>query len=118
MGLDLRVKGYYSKNSKIGSYSGFHDFRIEWARHLGFEFEEMEGSGGTKPYTNEPLEFFFNHSDCDGSLTPEQCGVLLEQAEKDYPVLKEKSERCAYSFPILIEFCREAVIANETLEFQ
>ena len=116
MGLDLRVKGYRSANSKIGSYHGFNYFRATWAKHLGFNLAEMEGFGGNKEWKDEPLQEFFNHSDCDGYLTVGDCKKILKQAKKDFPKLKD-NQQCSYSFPILIEFCKEAIKRNRRIEF-
>ena len=116
MGLDLRIKGYRTKDDKIGSYIGFNDFRRTWARHLGFTLSVMEGFGGTKPWTNEPLQAFFNHSDCDGEISPEDCKEILAQALIDAPLLTDSQSQ--YSFPILIRFCRKAVEKGEPIEFR
>jgi hypothetical protein len=115
MGLDLRVKNYRTDHTKIGSYIGFNDFRRAWAEHLGFNLSEMEGLGGSKKWTNEPLQSFFNHSDCDGEISPEDCKKILAQAEKDLPLLTD--EQSQYSMPILIRFCKAAIKNNKPLEF-
>lgn len=116
MGLDLHIKNYDSLNSKIGSYTGFNNFRDIWAKYLGFNLREMAGFSGNKEWTNEPLQCFFNHSDCDGVLTVSECKEILKQAKKDYKVLKDDLQ-CSYSFPILIEFCKQAVKLNSEIEF-
>jgi len=116
MGLNLYIKDYQSQNDKIGSYSGFGEFRKNWAKHLGFDLSAMQGFGGNTEWTNEPLQAFFNHSDCDGKLTVSESKEILEQAQKDFPILKENPQ-CAYSFPILIEFCEQAIKSNEEIEF-
>jgi len=116
MGLDLHIKGYEtSSNSKIGSCSGFNDFREIWAKHLGFDLKEMIGFDGEKEWTNEPMQFFFNHSDCDGELSVEECVELLAQAEKDQPHLTDGQSE--YSMPILIEYCKKAIEKNEPIRF-
>lgn len=115
MGLDLRVKGYRTNNARIGSYTGFDDFHETWAKHLGFNLSEMEGFGGTKEWTNEPLQCFFNHSDCDGELSVDECKQILAQAEKDAPLLTDGQSK--YSMPILIEFCEASIKKNKPIEF-
>lgn len=115
MGLDLRVNNYKAEQTKIGSYTGFNNFRETWAKHLGFELPAMEGFGGTKKWTTEPLQAFFNHSDCDGEISVEDCKLILEQAEKDLPLLTD--EQSKYSMPILIDFCKAAITNNAPLEF-
>lgn len=116
MGLDLKVGKDYLENSKIGSYNGFDYFRTTWAKHLGFDLQTMEGFNGNKKWTNEPLQCFFNHSDCDGYLTVSQAKEILKQAKKDYPQLK-KDDQCAYSFPILIKHCKKSIKENKRIEF-
>ena len=117
MGLDLHIKDYESANSKIGSYSGFGAFRKKWANHLDFDLTEMRGFGGGKEWTDEPIQCFFNHSDCDGYLSVKNCEEILKQAKKDYPKLK-KDDQCSYSFPILIEFCEQAIKKGKRVEFR
>ncbi len=53
MGLDLCVIEGDERlfADRISSYSGFDDFRKEWARLLGFDLEDMDGFGGEKPWT-------------------------------------------------------------------
>lgn len=116
MGLDLRVKGYHTDNTKIGSYTGFNDFREIWAQHLGFNLGEMVGFGGEKEWTTEPLQCFFNHSDCDGELSVAECREILAQAEKDAPALTDPQSQ--YSMPILIRFLKKAIEKNEPIEFK
>lgn len=115
MGLDLRVQGYKTDNTKIGSYSGFGNFRESWAKHLGFNLKEMDGFGGEKKWTNEPIQAFFNHSDCEGEISVEDCKEILIQAEKDQPLLTD--EQSKYSMPILINFCKASIKNNKPLEF-
>lgn len=116
MGLDLQVKHFRTENTKIGSYSGFNDFRETWGRHLGFELREMEGFGGSKPWTDEPLQSFFNHSDCDGDISPEDCKEILAQALIDKDKLTD--EQSKYSMPILIKFCKASIKYNTPMEFR
>lgn len=115
MGLDLRVRGYRTEDTKIGSYTGFNDFREAWAKHLGFNLNEMVGFDGDKEWTDEPLQCFFNHSDCDGELSVEECKTILAQAEKDAPALTDSQSQ--YSMPTLIRFLKKAIEKNEPIEF-
>ena len=115
MGLDLHVKGHTSTNSKIGSYIGFGEFRKAWAKHLGFNLYDMEGYKGTKAWTEEPLQCFFNHSDCDGRLSVDEAREILEQAKKDYPMIHDKQSDD--SFPILMEFCQASIDEDQPIEF-
>ncbi len=113
MGLNLYVKGYSPEKSKIGSYIGFGIFRKVWAKHLGFDLNEMEGFGGDKKWTNEPIQSFFNHSDCEGEIKVEDCRKILKQALRD----KDEFQGYEYEFEILIRFLEEAIKRNKPLEF-
>ena len=113
MGLDLHIKNYYSDNSKIGSYTGFNLFREGWAKHLGFNLREMVGFDGEKEWTNEPMQFFFNHSDCDGELSVEECKTLLKQIKKDRKDLSDFEVQ----FEVLVEHCKVAIKNNEPITF-
>lgn len=115
MGLDLRVKGYRTEHTKISSYIGFGEFRRAWAQRLGFNLDEMEGLGGTKKWTNEPLQCFFNHSDCDGELTVEECKQILPHAETDLQFAADQQSQ--YCLPILIRFLKKAIEKNQPIEF-
>ena len=79
MGLDLYVvKGdedFFGE--RMSSYLSFHEFRKTWARLLGFDLEDMQGFGGTRPWTTEPLQCFFDHSDCEGEIAWQDAEVLL-----------------------------------------
>jgi len=85
MGLDLYVvKGderFFAE--RMASYLGFHEFRKAWAQLLGFNLEDMQGFGGTQPWTTEPLQCFFDHSDCDGEISWQDAEQILAEARKD-----------------------------------
>ncbi len=108
MGLDLLVRdgnGAEVYGEKIASYSGFHEFRVAWARFLGFELNRMQGFGGTLPWHSQPLRAFFNHSDCDGKLSGLQAREILKAARRDAPKLPEFD----WQFRVLIAACKKAV---------
>ena len=112
MGLDILVRdrrGHEVYAERIGSYTNFHDFRIAWAKILGFDLEQMEGFGGFQPWKDEPLEPFFNHSDCDGVISWQDAEAILWQAKKDAPHLPQ----FARHFHVLIAAC-EAAIEQQT----
>ena len=110
MGLDLCVIEGDERlfADRISSYSGFDDFRKEWARLLGFDLEDMDGFGGEKPWTIEPLQCFFDHSDCEGEISWQDAQQILAQARKDAPKLPDFDKE----FNVLIRAC-EAAVANK-----
>jgi len=80
MGLDLVVEdrgGTTVFASRVSSYSGFHVFRKVWANLLGFDLEAMDGFGGERPWDGIPLRCFFDHSDCDDTLSWQDAQVIL-----------------------------------------
>jgi hypothetical protein len=71
------------------SYSGFNRFRARLvASELGLNLGQMQGFGGTTPWDeNHPLTPFLDHSDCDGTLSAEDCQTVapaLSSAIKDW----------------------------------
>lgn len=100
MAVDLLIKDQAGRDiycEKIGSASEFHDLLAAWARVLGFDLEEMAGCGGRKPWTNEPLQFFFLERG-DGSLSPRRAQKVLRQTLED----KEKLPEFKREFRVLI----------------
>ena len=115
MGLDLYVvKGDEELFVEgMSSYWGFHEFRKAWARLLGFDLEGMQGFGGTQPWTTEPLQCFFDHSDCEGGISWQDAEQILEEARKDAPKLPNYD--CAFS--MLIRACETAVAEKLPISF-
>ena len=115
MGLDLYVvKGdedFFGE--RMSSYLGFHEFRKTWARLLGFDLEDMQGFGGTRPWTTEPLQCFFDHSDCEGEIAWQDAEQILAQAREDAP----KLPGFAWAFSVLIRACEAAVANNLPISF-
>ena len=108
MGLDLLVRNGNGADvyaERIGSYYYFHEFRLAWARHLGFDLGRMEGFGGSQPWTTEPLQSFFDHSDCEETIAWQDAKAILKQARKDVPKLPEFHRQ----FQVLIAACQAAV---------
>ncbi len=107
MGLDLYVvkgdDGFFAE--RMSSYFGFHEFRRAWAQLLGFDLEGMQGFGGTRPWTTEPLQCFFDHSDCDGEISWQDAEQILAEARKDAPRLLNYN----WAFSVLIRACETAV---------
>ena len=116
MGLDLYV---YEGNEefffeRMSSYLGFHAFRVAWAQLLGFDLEDMQGFGkGMRPWTDEPLQCFFDHSDCEGEISWQDAEQILAQARKDAP----KLPGMAWAFSKLIRACEAAVTHKLPISF-
>ena len=76
MGLDT------THNAWHGPYSSFNEFRIRLANSIGIDLKEYIGYSfkGTKDEAliDHPLMPLFNHSDCDGELTPDECKQIAE----------------------------------------
>jgi hypothetical protein len=83
MGLDFRTAGIPSQEDlpwqerAHWSYSGFNSFRERLAAEIGLELGQMKGFGGDKEFDEkQPLTPLLSHSDCDGELSPAQCGLV------------------------------------------
>jgi hypothetical protein len=88
MGLEFRTAGIgYQEDLAFGerahwSYSGFHAFRKRLAAAIGIKLEEMAGFAQNKAgqpwnqWDGHPLLPLLIHSDCDGELSPAQCGLV------------------------------------------
>jgi hypothetical protein len=128
MGLDT------THNAWHGPYSSFNRFRHELAKRIGINLVEYNGysvlSGDHIPDDSElkdlesidhPLMDLFNHSDCDGELTPKQCLLIAKGLEdvilkSPIPTTPEEDgfiERCMQ----FRDGCMLAVTKQENLEF-
>jgi hypothetical protein len=105
------------------SYTGFMRFRLRLAAQLGHTgyIKAMNapfGSTDTKyKILGHPLDDFFDHSDCDGHLTPGQCAVIapaLADAIKDWPD-DDYDKQTALE---LIKGMEYAINKNKNLEFR
>jgi len=82
MGLNIRVGEYESAEymcEEMGSYGGYHHWREQIAKSVGFNLNEMVGFGGVTPWTDEPFQLILCHSDCDGLYTVNQLHKLLKE---------------------------------------
>jgi len=117
MGLDTTHDAYH------GPYSTFNQWRYWVANQLGLNLDDYEGymAGGKKDLTtiDHPLMVLFNHSDCDGKFTPEECRLIskgLKSIIDNYP----KSLHYTFNLQTTIQFrkgCIRAANANEDLIF-
>lgn len=101
------------------SYSSFHDFRVAIADAIGIELVKMSFGRVMKwPPTEdqEPLVALLTHSDCDGFLTPRQCGGIARRLLEILPLLEEGwVQDNARQFAL---GCVLAASRGEDLEFQ
>jgi len=78
MGLNFRIGSDSEAEKAQWSYSGFHRFRERLAQEVGLNLNEMQGFGGKKPWEGleDDIKILLSHSDCDGRMTPEECGKV------------------------------------------
>lgn len=122
MGLDT------THNAWHGSYGRFNSFRHELARRIGIDLREYigyddDGPKGTKRLEDidHPLMDLFNHSDCDGELTPEQCKKIADGLDliiKEAGIDEASDPYSHISYAITFrDGCLEAYSKNENIEF-
>lgn len=137
MGLDTSHDAFH------GAYSAFNRFRQIVAKAMGGTFPEHESatfSDGTPidPKTwywgpgfnaekNPGLLVFFNHSDCDGEISPEDCVRVADELEALLPEIEklddgggghiESQGGYAAVTRLFIGGCRAAAEDNEPLVF-
>lgn len=74
MGLDTSHDAFH------GPYSAFMQLRIWIADKCGIDLIKMEGFGGEAPISwdtvNDDISILLYHSDCDGDISPQDCGKL------------------------------------------
>lgn len=115
MGLDT------THNAWHGPYSSFNRWRKDVANEVGIDLMSLQGYDGNKPWTEEikshKLFALFDHSDCDGHLTPYECASIAEglsEVLKNYtgydPDFVEKTEQFR-------DGCADAFMKDETLHF-
>lgn len=121
MGLDT------THNAWHGPYSSFNRFRYKLASLIGINLDDYTGynANGTKELDSmdHPLVPLFNHSDCEGELTPEECKSIADGLE---PIIKSLPVP-ELTFSIENEFvrdviqfrdgCLEAYSKKENIEF-
>jgi hypothetical protein len=113
MGLDT------SHNAWHGPYSAFNRFRRNlMLSYNNTSLDDYEGYGGNIPMNNiadKGLFIFFNHSDCDGDISPEDCKLVSESLLSLSPKVTDN-----YYRDLLTDFANGCALAynnNETLEF-
>ncbi|OMF38784.1 hypothetical protein BK133_00855 [Paenibacillus sp. FSL H8-0548] len=96
MGLDT------SHNAFHGAYSSFNRFRKVVAEAAGGSYpphkdenmdkENWYWDSSYSKEANPGLYEFFNHSDCDGEISPEMCVKVADELEKLLPRIEELSK--------------------------
>lgn len=63
------------------AYSGFNNFRVKLAKHIGIHLYGMDRFGGNKSWDDidHPIKSLLYHSDCDGELTPDECKQVAKE---------------------------------------
>lgn len=75
MGLDFTANVPQDDDSPRWSYSGFNSFRERLAEAINVPLRSMVGFGGDQEWdADDPIVPLLNHSDCDGELSPDDCG--------------------------------------------
>lgn len=93
MGLDIKIKGLERKDTYHGGYMRFANYRIKIAKsfnkklgqiyekqflnmNYNFTKDEIEQLNNL---SNNNLDIFLWHSDCDGKLTPKECKLIYDE---------------------------------------
>jgi hypothetical protein len=115
MGLDT------SHNCWHGPYSSFNGFRSFLAERIGINLGDYQGYGGTKDLNSikHDIKPLFNHSDCDGKLTVEQCEKIANGLTSIINGFDDKID--SYFKQKTIQFrdgCLDAVTKKEIVYFR
>ena len=117
MGLDT------SHGAFNGPYSSFGNLRKWLAEKIGINLNDYAGymGGGTKDLTTIDHELMplFNHSDCDGELSPQQCEQIAIGLDKVIST-SDKDDFLHSNYQKAIRFrdgCLLAASKNQSIEF-
>lgn len=124
MGLDTSHGAWH------GPYSSFNRFRYWLAEKIGINLNDYIGYGDNAQEELTSIDHklmpLFNHSDCEGELTPSECKQIAEGIDEVLNnISKEEAEHPsnAYSFSHLNKAkqfrdgCILAHSENENIEF-
>lgn len=119
MGLDTTHDCWH------GAYSSFNEFRYELGRRIGINLDDYKGyhGNGTKELTSiaHPLMPLFNHSDCDGELSVEECKQIVSGLNGVIEAAVPEDKDSPFSFlRKVVQFrdgCLLAISKNEIVEF-
>ena len=95
MGIGFTSEKEIDFDTPSWSYSGFHRFRVELAKSIGMNLNNMKGFENNKISWDEfeddiiPL---LNHSDCDGYLSPRICKRVAPRLRELVLMLDYNSE--------------------------
>lgn len=117
MGLDTSHDAFH------GPYSSFMRFRIWVADKCGIDLPRMEGYGESDPISwdtvNDDISILLAHSDCDGEISPEDCGklaarlkILIDSCQPDDGPFSEYQRATRF-----MKGCEAAHAAGEALDF-
>lgn len=105
------------------SYSGFNRFRTKLAALCGIDLEKMEGFArdGGKEWPSpeaEPLVPLLSHSDCDGTMTPDECATVAPRLRELLPKLDDPYDReMGAKLAALMEIVADGESSGATLVF-
>ena len=113
MGLDV------SHDCWHGPYSSFARFREQLANCIGTNLNNYEGYGGTVKFSTlqHDLEPLLNHSDCDGTLSPDECERIIKGLNSILPNVPPECEDLKKSIVQFRDGCQSAVDADEDVYF-
>ena len=106
-----------------GPYSSFNNFRRWLANQIGINLSDYAGymHGGEKDLTtiDHPLMPLFNHSDCDGILTPDECRQIARGLKQVIDAAPKNNENHCHleAAERFRKGCIKAANAKENLEF-
>lgn len=112
MGID------FSHCKASWAYSGFGNFRRELWILAGFsgDLYQLYYSGGYIVAKDHPLWPLFNHSDCDGVMTPQELEKVIPALEALIPKLTDDYDRRMGGR--LLDGMKLALSRNEDLQFK
>ena len=131
MGLDCSHDAFH------GAYSSFNRFRQVVAKAIGGSFPPHDGDRTLDPdqwywgrgygeETHPGLLLFFQHSDCDGELSPAECSLVANDLEALMPNIAAHGSGTGHIArdggygevaKRFIAGCRDACEAGESLLF-
>lgn len=114
-----------SHNAWHGPYISFNQFRYWLASLIGINLKEYIGYGinGTKDLKtiNNDLRILFDHSDCDGNISPKDCKKIADAITKILKKVNKDSDfitKMHYDEAITFrDGCLLAHSKNEVLDF-
>lgn len=119
MGLDT------THNCWHGPYSSFNSFRYDLGRQIGIDLDDYAGYRGEGVKDLESIEhdlmILFNHSDCDGGLSPRECLKIVNGLDNILDNLNTELKIETLKFEDKIkqfrDGCKKAAMLGENVEF-